>query len=93
MSYCDNAAVVVIVNKGDCREAEAMHLLRCLAFLKAKFEFSLYCTHIQGTSNELADTPSRDKAQVLPTGKPHPNPDTDGAARPHNGDKAKLYIQ
>ena len=49
MSYCENTAVVAIVNKGDCREAEAMHLFRCLAFLKAKFEFSLYCSHIQGT--------------------------------------------
>lgn len=65
MSYCDNAAVVAIVNKGDCREAEAMYLLHCLAFLKAKFEFSLYYSHIQGTSNELADPLSRDKAQVF----------------------------
>ena len=37
MSHCDNSAVVAIINKGDSKEPEAMHLLRCLAFLKAKF--------------------------------------------------------
>ena len=37
MSHCDNAAVVAILNKGDCKDPEAMHLVRCLAFLKAKF--------------------------------------------------------
>ena len=65
MSYCDNAAVVAIVNKGDSREAEAMHLLRCLAFLKAKFQFALYCNHIQGARNELADALSRDRVQLF----------------------------
>lgn len=65
MSYCDNAAVVAIINKGSSREAEAMHLLRCLAFLKAKFQFALYCTHIQGARNELADALSRDKVQLF----------------------------
>lgn len=37
MSYCDNAAVVAIINEGDCKELQVMHLMRCLAFLKAKF--------------------------------------------------------
>ena len=62
MSYCDNSAVVAIVNKGDSKEPEAMHLLRCLAFLKAKFQFSLYSSHVKGVNNELADTLSRDNA-------------------------------
>ena len=41
MSYCNNAALVVILNKGDCKELQVMHLVQCLAFLKAKFQFSL----------------------------------------------------
>ena len=32
MAYCDNEAVVAIVNKGDSRDEECMHLMRCLAF-------------------------------------------------------------
>ena len=62
MSYCNNAVVVAIVNKGNSKEPEAMHLLRCLAFLKAKFQFSLYGSHIKGVLNELADALSRDRA-------------------------------
>ena len=42
MSYCDNAAVVAIINKGDSKEPEAMHLVRCLSFLRAKFHSFLW---------------------------------------------------
>ena len=62
MSYCDNAAVVAIINKGDSKEPEAMHLVRCLAFLKAKF---LVSSHIKGINNELADTLSRDNVHYF----------------------------
>ena len=65
MSYCDNAAVVAILNKGDCKEPQAMHLMRCLAFLKAKFQFSLFATHISGVNNDLADALSRDNLQYF----------------------------
>ena len=65
MSYCDNAAVVVIINKGDSKEPEAMHLVRCLAFLKAKFQFSLVSSHIKGINNELADALSRDNVHYF----------------------------
>ena len=80
MSHCDNAAVVAIINKGDCKEQEAMHLLRCLEFLKAKYQFSLYASHISGVNNDLADALSRDnlhyfmlhrpQAQLSPTPLP-----------------------
>ena len=30
---CDNAAVVAILNSGDSRDPDALHLRRCLAFM------------------------------------------------------------
>ena len=38
---CDNSAVVSIINWGNSQDAEVMHLIRCLAFIKAKFQFML----------------------------------------------------
>ena len=57
---CDNSAVVHTLNKGSCRDPELMHLVRCLAFLKAKFQFSLTASHFAGSRNVLADALSRD---------------------------------
>ena len=37
VAWCDNMAVVAIVNSWSSRKAEAMHLRRCLAFLEAKW--------------------------------------------------------
>ncbi len=60
-AQCDNAAVVAIVNPGSSREPEAMHLLRCLAFLEAKFSFYMFATHIRG----LTDALSRNKITLF----------------------------
>lgn len=49
---CDNEAVVAIINQGN---QEVMHLMRCLAFVAAKFQFYLFATHIKGVNNTLAD--------------------------------------
>ena len=77
MSYCNNAAVVAILNKGDSKEPQVMHLMWCLAFLKVKFQFSLFASHISGF-NDLADALSRGNPTVfphsLPTGSAQPNP-------------------
>lgn len=56
---CDNSAVVVILNWGNSRDPDVMHLVRCLAFIKAKYQFSLFATHIPGINNDLADALSR----------------------------------
>lgn len=53
---CDNGAVVEILNWGDSKVPEVMHLMRCLAFIIAKYQFYLFATHIKGSSNHLADT-------------------------------------
>ncbi len=47
---CDNEAVVAIVNQGT-GDKECMHLLRCLAFLKARFNIEIVSTHIAGKTN------------------------------------------
>ena len=57
---CDNEAVVAIVNQGSGRDQEAMHLMRCLAFIAAKFQLDFYAQHIKGTANAIADALSRD---------------------------------
>ena len=62
MAQCDNAAVVAIINSGTSKDCEAMHLMRCLAFTSAKFEFLLLSTHISGVSNVLADALYRNNA-------------------------------
>lgn len=62
---CDNMAVVMMVNSRTSRESEAMHLLRCLAFLEAKHSFHIFATHIQGARNVLADALSRDNQALF----------------------------
>ena len=71
---CDNEAVVAIVNKGTAKDQECMHLVRCLAFLKAKFNTELVATHIQGKLNTLADALSRNGLTKFRT--LHPTNDT-----------------
>ena len=58
---CDNAAAVEIVNWGDSKVPEVMHLMRCLAFIMAKYQFYLFATHIKGSNNRLADALSRNR--------------------------------
>ena len=59
---CDSAAVITIVNRGTSRESEAMHLLRCLTFLSARFQFYLYTSYLSDVANTLADDLSHNKA-------------------------------
>ena len=66
VARCDNMAVVAIVNSGSSREAEEMHLRRCLAFLEAKWAIQLWAEHVRGVENEVTYWLSRNKLdQVL----------------------------
>ena len=56
-SLCDNAAVVVVINKHTSKHPMAMHLLRCLFFIICAR--SNIAEHIAGVSNEAADALSR----------------------------------
>ena len=62
---CDNSAVVSIVNSNTSRDKEVMHLLRCLAFISARFQFILVATHLPGQLNAAADALSRNRVDVF----------------------------
>ncbi len=56
----DNTAVVALLNAGSVKHWALMHLMRCLTFLAAKFNFVISAAHIKGVDNTLADALSRD---------------------------------
>ncbi len=60
LAQCDNMAAVAIINSGASKNPEAMQLRRrCLAYLEATMEFSMWATHIQGARNQAADALTR----------------------------------
>ena len=56
-AQCDNTAVVAVLNSRYSKDKCLMHLLTCLFFAKAYFNFKLRATHFPGIHNELADDP------------------------------------
>jgi hypothetical protein len=56
---CDNAAVVAMINKCTSTHPLAMHLLRCLCFICAKFSITRSAQHLAGIKNKAADALSR----------------------------------
>ena len=65
-AWCDNAAVVIhIVNHGSSRNQEAMHLARCLAFIKAKLGVNIVASHIKRVNNVRADALSRNNPALF----------------------------
>jgi len=62
---CDNAAVVAIFNQNVSRDREVMHLLCCLAFITAKFQFFITASHNPEIKNTAADALSRDKLDLF----------------------------
>ncbi len=57
----DNEAVVSCLSSKTAREPCLAHLLRCLFFFQARFEFEFKAQHIAGRRNNGADALSRDK--------------------------------
>ena len=70
---CDNAAVVAILNQNSSREKEVMHLVCCLAFIMAKFQFLLSASHIPGVQNTATDALSRNKLDIFHSIYPQAN--------------------
>ena len=62
---CDNEAVVNIINSGSSKCPEAMHLMRCLAFISARFQVHLFASHIKGVDNPIADALSRNNMPLF----------------------------
>ena len=63
--HCDNAGAVAVVNSGYSRVHGIMHLLRCLFFIRAYYEFSVQAVHVKGVNNVWADAISRNNASLL----------------------------
>ena len=71
---CNNMAAVQCVARRTCRDPPLMHLLRCLFFVEAFFQFELVAVHLPGCSNELADDLSRDRLSSFLLKAPHMDP-------------------
>lgn len=73
-AWCDNAAVVAVINSRYSRDEQLMHLLRCLFFVEAKFQIQIVAEHIPGHQNVLADDLSRDRVSSFLSKAPHMDP-------------------
>ena len=67
MVHCDNEVIVEVVAAGYSKEANLMHLLRCLFLVTAFHELSLRSMYIQGVQNVAADAISRNNMVVFNT--------------------------
>ena len=47
LSYCDNQAVVSILRSRTCKQPVLMHMLRCLFFVEAAYDFKLVAMHLR----------------------------------------------
>ena len=63
--HSDNEAVVAVINSGYSKDPQMMHLVRCLFFILAAWDISLYACHIPGVLNTVADAISRDNIPLL----------------------------
>ena len=70
MCFCDNQGAVAAANSGYSKVPRIAHLLRCLFFIKARFEIFLEVRHLPGAVNLIADAISRDNLPVLFTQVP-----------------------
>ena len=58
----DNKATVAVLNTRTSKDNDIMHLLRCLFFFEAYWEFCLVAAYIPGPANGLADDLSRGRS-------------------------------
>ena len=72
----DNVAAVAAINHQTSPVKEVAHLLRCLAFIMARFNIRLQATHIPGILNDIADALSRNNMStffsLVPQADKHP---------------------
>lgn len=64
--HCDNTAVVAMLSKWSAGPVSAHHLLRCLYFYSAYYQFDFSAKHISGVDNVLADALSRNHLHLFP---------------------------
>ena len=74
----DNQAVVAALASYSARDPPLVHLLRCLFFFEAYFDFEHAVEHVPGSDNGAADALSRNKVtsflSLLPQANPSPSP-------------------
>ena len=68
---CDNQAAVRVIASRSCRDTSMMHLLRCLFFLEAHYQFHIVAVHVPGKDNVWADDLSRDRHLSFLSKAPH----------------------
>ena len=61
----DNTAAVAAINNNSSKVRESAHLLRCLAFLSARFQCQITAKHLPGSHNNISDAISRNQLSQL----------------------------
>ena len=61
-----------VIASRSCRDTSMMHLLRCLFFLEAHYQFHIVAVHVPGKDNVWSDDLSRDRHLTIPTAIPPP---------------------
>ena len=74
LCHSDNTAAVAYVNKLYAKDPVASHLIRCLAYFQALFDFRIRAVHISGHLNVGADDLSRDRAAAFLRAHPSASP-------------------
>ena len=74
-AFCDNMAVVSVLNSRSCQDKVMMQMLRGLFFIEASLQFKLSACHVAGIRNELADDLSRDRLSAFRARKQDALPD------------------
>ena len=76
VAYCDNSAVVTVLNRRYCQDKAMMQLLQCLFFIEAHLQFQLSAVHVAGLHNDLADDLSRSRLPLFLKKKPDATTDS-----------------
>ncbi len=63
--YSDNAAVAAVIQQRSARDPLLLHLLRCLNFYAAHFQFRYTAKHVPRVLNVAANAISRDKITLF----------------------------
>ena len=63
MVHCDNATAIMVINSGYSRVPQIM--LRCLFFIRVRFQMSLHAVHTPGHLNSVADALSHNNLSHL----------------------------